>query len=156
MTENGVRITQAVDSSNKIGPPKTKAGRRFIPIGSIPLGLAHAYAEKHGNCDLVFPSRTGGHQQYRNFLRRGWHRLMEEAGLMIENSDHELKPKYTPYALRHFFASMLIHQNKNLKFIQTVMGHNDIKTTFDVYGHIIKEKESLEMTDYSGIVGDLV
>jgi integrase len=57
--------------------------------------------------------------------------------------------------MRHFFASMLIHQNKNLKFIQTVMGHKNIKMTFDVYGHIIKEKETLELEGYSGVLSSM-
>jgi len=156
--DNGVRVIQALDASNKIGPPKTKAGRRYIPVGAAPLEMARNYADRHGNGNLVFPSRKGGHQPYRYFLRRGWHRLMEEAGLMTECASEgsmELRPKYTPYALRHFFASMLIHQNANLKFIQTVMGHNDIKMTFDVYGHIIKEKETKDTEAYSGILSQV-
>jgi integrase len=157
LLDNGVRVMQAVDRSNKIGPPKTQAGRRFIPVGSDTLDMARHYAEKHGDGELVFPSRDGsGHQPYRYFLRRGWHKLMEEAGLVIDASDGEgLQPKYAPYSLRHFFASMLIHDNKNLKFIQTVMGHQNIKMTFDVYGHIIKEREVLEMEDYSGVLGKI-
>jgi integrase len=153
--ETGIRVIQALDASNKIGPPKTKAGLRFIPVGPEPLEMARRYAAKHSDGNLVFPSRAGGHQPYRYFLRRGWHRLMEEAGLIEEHSNDgptEVRPKYTPYALRHFFASMLIHQNKNLKFIQTVMGHKDIKMTFDVYGHIIKEKETRDLDQYSGVL----
>lgn len=154
--DNGIRVIQALDSNNMIGPPKTKAGRRYIPVGPESLEMARSYAKKYGNGDLVFPSRRGGHQPYRYFLRRCWHRLMEESGLVEEciifNGAKERSPKYTPYALRHFFASMLIHQNTNLKFIQTVMGHKDIRMTFDVYGHIIKEKEAKELTEYSGIL----
>jgi integrase len=155
LADNGVRVLQALDASNKIGAPKTKAGLRFIPVGAEPLAMARHYATKRGDGSLVFPSRNGGHQPYRYFLRRGWHRLMEESGLMEEHgTEHakELTPKYPPYALRHFFASMLIHQNKNLKFIQTVMGHKDIKMTFDVYGHIIKEREAKDLEGYSGIL----
>lgn len=155
---NGVRVIQAVDRSNKIGPPKTQAGRRFIPVGPDTLDMVRRYADKHGDGELVFPSREGGgHQPYRYFLRRGWHKLMEEAGLLEECLEDrgEFRPKYTPYSLRHFFASMLIHQNKNLKFIQTVMGHKNIKMTFDVYGHIIKEKETLELEDYSGVLSSI-
>jgi len=156
LLQNGVRVIQAVDRSNRIGPPKTQAGRRFIPVGADTLDMARHYAQKHGQGNLVFPSRDGnGHQPYRYFLRRGWHKLMEEAGLIEDarEGDKEMfRPKYTPYSLRHFFASMLIHQNKNLKFIQTVMGHKNIKLTFDVYGHIIKEKEVAELEDFPGIL----
>jgi len=64
---------------------------------------------------------------------------MDKSGLMIEYVEDDLtvcKPKYTPYSLRHFFASMLIDQEKNLKFIQTVMGHADLSTTLDVDDHL--------------------
>lgn len=157
LLDSGVRVIQALDRSNEIGPPKTEAGRRFIPVGSGTLEMARHYADKHGDGELVFPSREGnGHQPYRYFLRRGWHKLMEEAGLVEECPEEErLRPMYTPYSLRHFFASMLIHQNTNLKFIQTVMGHKNIKMTFDVYGHIIKEKEALDMDGYSGVLSSV-
>lgn len=158
LLDNGVRVIQALDRSNRIGPPKTQAGRRFIPVGSGTLEMAKHYADRHGDGDLVFPSREGGHQPYRYFLRRGWHKLMEEAGLVEECTEEGIerfKPKYTPYSLRHFFASMLIQQNENLKFIQTVMGHKDIKMTFDVYGHIIKEREAAELKGYSGVLSGI-
>ncbi len=45
---------------------------------------------------------------------------MEEAGFVeevVENRNLILVKKFTPDALRHFFASMLIEQNKNLKYM---------------------------------------
>ncbi|MEW8188210.1 MAG: site-specific integrase [Candidatus Thiodiazotropha endolucinida] len=157
---NGVRITQALDRSNKIGPPKTRAGRRFIPVSETSLDMARHFADKYGTDGFVFPTRrNAGYQRYNNFLRRGWHKLMEEAGFVEEetlNGQKVLKKKYTPYALRHFYASMLIDQNKSLKYIQTVMGHEDIKMTFDVYGHIIQERESKRSHEAGGILPTLV
>lgn len=154
--ENGIDIVQALDRSNRIGPPKTKAGRRYIPVGQQSLDMVRHYMTKHGAEDFVFPTRRdGGYQRYNVFVRRGFHILMEEAGLVtetIENGKRVLLKHYTPYSLRHFFASMLIEQNKSLKFIQTVMGHESIKMTFDVYGHIIKRKETSEIEDEGGIL----
>ena len=72
-----------------------------------------------------------------------------------EGSETIARPKYRPYDLRHFFASMLIEKNKSLKYIQTVMGHETIKMTLDVYGHIIRRKETDEMTESGGILGYL-
>ena len=46
-------------------------------------------------------------------------------------------PKYVPYDLRHFYASVLIANRTDLKTIQTRMGHEDIKTTLNVYGHLL-------------------
>ena len=66
----------------------------------------------------------------RNWRRRGFNRVCEEAGLVInEKEDGKLveKSKYKPYDLRHFYASMLIDQRINLKRIQTLMGHRNIQ-----------------------------
>ena len=41
--------------------------------------------------------------------------------------------------LRHFFASMLIDQGESPKYIQDQVGHADIKTTFDTYGHLMPQ-----------------
>ena len=146
---NGVRIVQALDRSNEIGPPKTKAGRRFILTGGQSVEMARHYAYKSGAeapDDFVFPARnSGSYQSYRRFLRDGWHRLMDEAGFteeVKENGKAKLVRRYTPYALRHFFASMLIENNKSAKYIQTVMGHEDIEMTFNVYGHLIRKRET--------------
>ena len=37
---------------------------------------------------------------------------------------------------------MLIEQRTNLKRIQKLMGHEDVKTTLNVYGHLIEQAES--------------
>ena len=158
--EGGIRIVQALDRSNRIGPPKTKAGRRYIPVSSASLDMVKHYAKKHGKDGLVFPTRRdGGYQRYNNYLRRGWHTLMYEAGFateVIENGSTVINRKFTPYSLRHFFASMLIEQNKSLKYVQTVMGHEDIKMTFDVYGHIIQEREAKLSGEEGGILPALL
>jgi len=159
LQDGGIRIIQALDRSNQIGPPKTKAGRRYIPVSDESLDMVKHYAKKHAKGGLVFPTRRdGGYQRYNVYLRRGWHKLIEEAGLVeqgMQNGSSVLIRKYAPYALRHFFASMLIEQNRNLKYIQTVMGHEDIKMTFDVYGHIIQEREAKLSGEVGGILPGL-
>ena len=74
---------------------------------------------------------------------------------VIEDGKQKVRGKYTPYSLRHFFASMLIHENKNLKYIQTVMGHEDIKLTLGVYGHLIREKEASDLQSGGVLAGIL-
>ena len=142
--EKGVRISQALDRSNKIGPPKSVAGRRYIPVGSDTLQMVEAYQNgNHGS--LVFPGEAGGHQRYNNYLRRGWHTLMEEADMCDEEVVDGKKVaayRYTPYSLRHFYASMLISQNRDLKTIQERMGHEDIALTLNTYGHLIRLRDA--------------
>lgn len=48
----------------------------------------------------------------------------------------------TPFShdLRHTFASLLIDQGENIKFIQSQLGHASIQTTLDRYGHLLPLK----------------
>ena len=154
--EKGVRVSQALDRSNRIGPTKTSAGRRYIPVGSDTLEMVSHYVRMSGRSDaddFVFPGSHGGHQTYNNFLRRGWHTLMEKAGLMEQQEgDEDASPIYTPYCLRHFYASMLIAQNKDLKTIQERMGHADAAMTLNVYGHLIRIQQAEKIDEPHGVV----
>jgi integrase len=158
LLEKGVRITQALDRSNRIGPTKSRAGRRYIPIGSETLQMARAYQEHHAgpNGDgLLFPGETGGHQRYNNYLRRGWHTLMEHAAMLDEQKiDGKVVsgPRYTPYSLRHFYASMLIAQNRDLKTIQERMGHEDAAMTLNVYGHLVRQRQAEERDEEPSVL----
>lgn len=69
LNKNGVTISQALDRSNRIGPPKTAAGRCCIPTGSEALAMAKHYAENNDSentDDLVFPTRRGASFQRYN------------------------------------------------------------------------------------------
>jgi len=162
LLERGVRVTQALDRSNKIGPTKSRAGRRFIPVGQDTIGLAKAYLKKREGANpgkLLFPGDNGVHQRYNNYLRRGWHTLMEKAGMMEEaevDSKKTMVPTYTPYSLRHFFASMLIAQNKDLKTVQERMGHEDASMTLNVYGHLIRLKQAEDNSEEPGMLSGVL
>jgi integrase len=70
---------------------------------------------------------------------------MKEAGLVQQmevDGENRLQNLYTPYSLRHFYASMLISDNKDLKTIQERLGHVDAAMTLNVYGHLIKERQA--------------
>ena len=60
--------------------------------------------------------------------------------------------RYTPYSLRHFYASMLIAQNRDLKTIQERMGHEDAAMTLNVYGHLIRQKQAEEREDEPSVL----
>lgn len=147
--EDGVQVDRALDRGGlHISVTKTPAGRRFIELSDDTLDMVRHYSEKravkndHG---LVFPTASGRWQSPDNWRKRGFHVACEKAGLMevIEEDGEEIeRPKYTPYALRHFYASMLIEQRLSLKRIQTLMGHASIETTLNVYGHIVERVES--------------
>ena len=149
LMETGVEVDRALDGGNReISVTKTRAGRRFIDLSAGTLDMVRHYVDHHAvenDYDLVFPTSTGKWQSVRNWRKRGFAIVCEEAGLMVEeleDGEKAIRPKYRPYDLRHFYASMLIDQRVNLKRIQTLMGHRNIQTTLNVYGHLIERVEA--------------
>ena len=122
-------------------------------IGPDVLDMTRHYVERHDgpNLDgLVYPGAHGRHQMYGHFSRRCWHTLMKEAGLVRQTDagkDEILQNLYTPYSLRHFYASMLIAEN------QERLGHADAAMTLNVYGHLIKERQAKAREEDGGILG---
>lgn len=150
LRDGGVKVERALErGGRKLSVTKTPAGRRFIDLSPETYDMVRHYSRTHAvknKHDLVFPTATGRWQETDNWRKRGFYKACEEAGLIEEEEDEtgELvaKPKYSPYDLRHFYASMLIDRRVNLKRIQALMGHEDIKTTLNTYGHLIERNET--------------
>lgn len=154
----GVFIDRALERGGyRISATKTPAGRRFIDLSNETLDMVRHYADNHAvtnEHDLVFPTDSGHWQSTDNWRARGFAAACLEAGLIEvreKNGKKIEQPKFTPYDLRHFYASMLIEQGVNLKRIQKLMGHEDIQTTLNVYGHLIERAE-----DTANAVGGLL
>jgi integrase len=60
-----------------------------------------------------------------NSCKRGFYTACEKAALakaIEKDGKITEKPKFTPYAFRHFYASMLTERRLNLKRIRKLMG----------------------------------
>jgi integrase len=79
----------------------------------------------------IFPGpegRSWSKTSYDNWRGRNFDRAMERAG--IEGA--------TPYALRHSFASLLLHEGRSVIYVARQLGH-DARLTLGTYGHVIDE-----------------
>lgn len=148
ITGKGVKVDRALDAGGKeISVTKTLAGRRFIDLSPDTIYMVRHYAENNApqnDYDLAFPTSNGKWVSSNNWRRRGFVAACYEAGLLTVGEREGRKveiPKYKPYDLRHFYVSMLIENRVNLKRIQKLMGHSDIQTTLNVYGHVIERVE---------------
>lgn len=145
--ELGVQVERAIDRSGDLSVPKTPAARRFIELSPETLDMVIYYRDHlaiENKFDLVFPTANGTWQSLDNWRKRGFNEACVKAGLMdVSRVDgkERVSPRYSPYALRHYFASMLIAQGTDIAKIKTLMGHTDISTTFDVYAHLIRQVE---------------
>ena len=144
LAEMKIHVRQRADRYHKIGPPKSRTGRRKVPL--LPM-VANALREwklvcPKGDLDLVFPNRIGNIESHPNIVARGLCPVQVAAGVVDENG----KAKYTGmHALRHFFASWCINPVEKggrglpAKVVQTWLGHKSITMTLDVYGHLFPD-----------------
>jgi integrase len=71
-----------------------------------------------------------------------WSRLMKAAGLQTEDG----KNRFTPHALRHAAASLLIEAGLDDMNLKRFIGHASIQTTKDIYGHLFPTDERMVAT----------
>jgi integrase len=139
-----ISVRQRADRYNRLGMPKSKAGRRDIPMAPL---VANTLREWKLACpttplDLVFPSERRDVLWHTNLYTQCFLTLLDACGLMVTTArDGEAKatrgqPPYNFHALRHAAASLFIEQGLTPKKVQTIMGHSSIQVTFDIYGHL--------------------
>jgi integrase len=136
-----VSIEQRADAKGIVGPPKSKAGFRTIPL---PPRVIKALTEWKLACpahglDLVFPSAKGRPLSHRVMTKDVVGPVQVAAGLKSPHrADMGL---YGMHSFRHAAASLWIEQKLNAKRVQTLMGHGSIQVTFDTYGHLFKQAD---------------
>lgn len=159
--EDRVAVLQRADKTGIIGPVKSRAGRRTIYLPGLVTEMLHEWKKSCPRSDLglVFPTEAGKPILLNNFRAGAWIPLLREAGLVdthtVDGKRIEV-PRYTPYALRHYFASKLIEKGKDLKFIQEAMGHSKIEITLNVYGHLLKDREKARKQTAEELAAELL
>jgi len=135
-----VRVHQAWkkpagDEPSRISVTKTKMGRRTV---SLWPELVAILGTPTASNDFIFQGRQNHDRLwYGMFRARAWDPAVQRAGLT---------QKPTPHDLRHTGASWLIADGKPLPYIQARLGHEDIRTTVNVYGHLLPDAHT-EMAD---------
>jgi integrase len=134
-----IRVFQRADEYGQIGPPKSRAGTREIPMAPTVLTVLRDWQTHCPGSDLglVFPNSVGKVQNYANIYNRVYKPMLVDNGIVDENGD----ARFGIHALRHAAASLFIEQSWNPKKIQTLLGHASITMTMDVYGHLFDNAE---------------
>lgn len=136
---NLIRVLQRADEYQEIGPPKSWAGVRDIPMAPIVRDALKEWSHKapRSELNLVFPNSRGKVQNYSNFYNRVFRPMLVDNGIV----NAEGKARFGIHALRHAAASLFIEQGWPPKKIQTLLGHASITMTMDVYGHLFESAE---------------
>jgi integrase len=152
-----LRVRQRADRWNHIGAPKSGAGIRDIPLGSMLLNALKAWRLQcpPNALDLVLPAADGDVEQHISLLRHIFWPLQLRAGVTREHKG-EVVAKYGLHALRHGCAALWISQGFNAKRIQVLMGHASIQETYDTYGYLLSENEADERGELDSLTARLL
>ncbi len=129
---------------------KTTASYRFVPLPENVQKkldryrkLQKAYIETctdYKNTGVMFPNQVGGYMD-RKVVQSRINNICKDNG--IEG--------LSIHAIRHTYATRLFENGVPPKVVQTLLGHKSIKTTLDIYTHVVDQKASKEVDKLNGL-----
>lgn len=152
-----VRITKGlvwIDNQPVLHPPKTRAGKRTVPIPrhvatrlaplleqareSAPIEVRSVRNKRTSTVHLrpVFTSARGGPLQLNNWRRYPFAGLVKKAGL---------DPAMTPHDLRHTGITLWLLAGARPQEVKAWAGHKSVATVLDRYGHVVEGRADAVM-----------
>lgn len=140
----------------RISAPKTEVGFREIPMfDEVKAALQRERGKRKskkkkfvvdGYSDFVFLNNNG--QVYtQSFVYDTIQGITtsynkeEYAKALEEKREPCYLPKISAHILRHTFCTRMCEQNINIKVLQDVMGHRNIRTTMETYAKAFRDKK---------------
>lgn len=98
---------------------------RYVPLSEKLLGLLRLYWKEYKPDRYLFKGQKSPQYSAKS-IQTIVRRAAQDAGI---------KKKVTPHTLRHSYATHLLEQGTDIRIIQFILGHKDIRTT-QIYTHI--------------------
>ncbi len=143
---------QRISGELRLGPVKTSAGRRDLPLLDLARQALKLQAERQAayradmGCawpatDLVFTTRTGRPVEPRNFVR-SFRRICDDNNIRLIKVHH----------LRHTVGSLLKDLRVPARDAQTILGHARISTTLEIYTDTDDQAQRDALTRLHGLL----
>ncbi|MBN2324623.1 MAG: site-specific integrase [Spirochaetes bacterium] len=127
--QRGVNIIKRQYKGRIENYTKTEESYGFLPARNEVFWFCNRQIKARPDSVYLFPGRTGA-KSYDGWESYHWPKLRKK---------YKLPRDFTPHCLRHTFGYIMIKQNANIKAVQKLMRHRDIKTTLNEYGHYLDE-----------------
>jgi integrase len=140
-----------------LGPPKTDKARRTI---SLWPELVDAMGEREAGGQLVFKGVRGESRMWSHrFHRAAWTPAVDAANDPEKCALKGVAPigkRPRIHDLRHSHASWLIAAGVPLPYIQQRLGHENITTTVDLYGHMLPDMQAATVRVLSDVMSGVL
>lgn len=111
-------------------------GRVYLPNA---LGQKYRHADKIWGWQYVFPSKSLSVDPRSGMTRR--HHVHEsglQKAIYAASNRAKLDKRVSCHVLRHSFATQLLEEGENIRKVQVLLGHKDVRTT-EIYTHVMKK-----------------
>lgn len=126
------KVTSAVEKDKT----KTNSSRRTLPLNQTTKEIFLRLKERENENRKLF-----GKEYHENEFVFKWENgACFDTDYVTHHFSRVIKKNYLPpitfHGLRHSCASVLLNSGQNPKDIQEWLGHADIRTTMNIYGHL--------------------
>jgi site-specific recombinase XerD len=127
-----LKVTDMDSERGRIHVRNGKGGKdRYVMLSPVALAVLREYVRAEWPRDWLFPA---GHRRDRHITSRTIQEQVTQAGKRAG-----LRKRVTPHVLRHSFATHLLEAGTDLRYIQDLLGHADIRTTI-IYTHVAQKE----------------
>ena len=141
LTINDIFLTKGLLKVNGKGKKE-----RIIPINNIALKHLEKYLKNYRNqknyknVKYLFFNKNG-----TKLTRQGFYKILKK----YNNTNLEI----TPHIFRHSIATHMLNQGVDIRIVQEILGHENIKTT-EIYTHILSDNIKKNYNRYHILGGD--
>lgn len=118
-----------------IGTTKTLKGNRVLPLNDAAIEALQIMRERNKdmniNSELVFSNYQGELLNIKS-VQTTFRNICNDIGIEYKGI----------HALRHTFGSLLIKNHIDIKIVSELLGHTDVRFTYNRYIHILQEQKA--------------